>query len=60
MLIDVSNRSVSSRDEQREWVVRRIQLTIGRFVTRIRRVSAIFSDVNGDRGGEDNKRRLRI
>lgn len=60
MLIDVSNRGVSSFDQQREWVVRRIRFALGRFVTRIRRVSAIFSDVNGDRGGEDKKCRLRI
>lgn len=60
MLIEVTNRNVSLSDEQKEWVLRRIQFALGRFVTRIRRVSVIFSDVNGDRGGEDKKCRLRI
>lgn len=60
MLIEVSNRNVSLSDEQKEGVMRRLQFALGRFVSRIRRVSVIFSDVNGNRGGEDKKCRLRI
>lgn len=60
MLIEVTSRNVSVSEEQQEWVLRRVQFALGRFVSRIRRVSVIFSDVNGDRGGEDKKCRLRI
>ena len=36
------------------------EFALGRFSSRIRRVSVIFSDVNGDRGGCDKHCRLRI
>ncbi len=60
MLIEVTKRNVMLADGVREWVERRLQFALGRFSSRIRRVSVIFSDVNGNRGGCDKQCRLRI
>lgn len=60
MLIEISNRNVTLDEKQREWVERRLQFALGRFASRIRRVSVVFSDINGARGGVDKKCRLRV
>lgn len=60
MLISVTLRKMALNDQQQAWIERRIQFALGRFVSRIRRVSAIFSDINGARGEADKKCRLRI
>ena len=60
MLIEVSNRNVTLDEKLREWVERRLQFALGRFASRIRRVSVVFSDINGIRGGVDKKCRLRV
>ncbi len=60
MLISVTLRKMALNEQQQAWIERRIQFALGRFVSRIRRVSAIFSDTNGARGGVDKKCRLRI
>ena len=51
MLIEVTKRSVMLAEGVREWIERRLQFALGRFSPRIRRVSVIVSDVNGNRGG---------
>ena len=60
MLINITSKQVPLSVEQREWIHRRLQFTLGRFVARIRSVSVIFNDANGDRGGVDKQCRLRI
>lgn len=60
MLISITLKKMALSEQQQVWVERRIQFALGRFVARIRRVSAIFSDINGARGGVDKKCRLRI
>lgn len=60
MLIEVTNRNVTLADGVREWIERRLRFALGRFSSRIRRVSVIFSDVNGGRGGCDKQCRLKI
>lgn len=60
MLIEISNRNGTLDTNQREWIERRLQFALGRFVSRIRRVSVVFSDVNGNRGGVDQQCRIRI
>lgn len=60
MLIEVSNRNVTLDEKQREWIQRRLQFALGRFSSCIRRVSVVFRDVNGTRGGVDKKCRLRV
>lgn len=60
MLIKVTKRSVMLADGVREWIERRLQFVLARFSSRIRRVSVIFSDVSGNRGGCDKQCRLRI
>ncbi|RLS37969.1 MAG: HPF/RaiA family ribosome-associated protein [Planctomycetota bacterium] len=58
MLIDVVHRNVRVTQEQKEWIQRRIDFALSRFARRIRRVSLIFSDINGARGGVDKKCRI--
>ena len=60
MRIEVTKRNVTLTDDVREWIERRLQFALGRFSSRIRRVSLMISDVNGDRGGCDKQCRLRI
>jgi len=60
MLISVTLRKMDLNEQQQGLIERRIQFALGRFISRIRRVSAIFSDINGARGGVDKKCRLRI
>ena len=60
MLIDVTLRKVDLNKGQHEWIQRRIQFALGRFMSHISHVSAIFSDTNGTRGGVDKKCRLRV
>ena len=60
MLIDILNRSVPVEPKTREWIERRVRFALGRFVARIRRVAIIVDDINGPRGGNDKRCRLRI
>lgn len=60
MLIKVTKRSVMLTDGLREWIERRLQFVLASFSSRIRRVSVIFSNVSGNRGGGDKQCRLRI
>ncbi len=60
MLIDVTLRKVTLNEQQHAWIERRIRFALGRFVSRIRRVSVILSDINGARGGVDKECRLQI
>lgn len=60
MLIEVTNRNVVLADGVREWIARRLQFALGRFSSRIRRVSVVFSDVNGGKGGCDKQCRIKI
>ncbi len=60
MLIEVTNRNVTLADGVREWIERRLQFALGRFSSRIRRVSVVFSDVNSGRGGCDKLCRMKI
>lgn len=60
MLIDVLDRDVTLDEGTLEWIERRLQLALGRFAGRIRRVAVILSDINGNRGGLDKQCHLRI
>lgn len=60
MLIEVTLRKVTLSEQQQAWIERRIRFALGRFVSRIRRVSVILSDINGVRGGIDKECRLQI
>lgn len=60
MLIDVTSRKLNLTEEQQAWIERRIHFALGRFITHIRRVSVIFRDINGARGGVDKECRLQI
>jgi hypothetical protein len=60
MLIEVTKRNVSLAVGVREVIDRRLRFALGRFSSRIRHVSVIFNDVNGNRGGCDKQCRLKI
>lgn len=60
MQIQISAKGISLDDEQHAWIERRLQFALGRFVQRIRRVSLLLTDENGDRGGVDKHLKLRI
>ena len=60
MLIDILNRDVPVEPETREWVERRVRFALGRFVARIHRVAVMFEDINGPRGGNDQRCRVLI
>lgn len=58
MQIDIVHRNVRVTQEQKEWIQRRIHFALSRFARRIRRVTLVFSDINGARGGVDKKCRF--
>jgi len=60
MLINVALRKVTLSEQQHAWIERRIRFALGRFVSRIRRVSVTVGDINGLRGGVDKECRLQI
>ena len=60
MLIEVLNRNVRVEPETREWIERRVHFALGRFVARIDRVAVMFDDINGPRGGNDQRCRVLI
>ncbi len=60
MLIDILNRNVPVEPTTREWVERRVRFALGRFVARIHRVAVMFEDINGPRGGNNQRCRLLI
>lgn len=60
MLVNITTRNLVLSDEQRDLIHRRIEFALGRFSARISSVSAVFSDINGPRGGIDKKCQLRI
>lgn len=60
MLISVTLKKMTLNETQQAWIQRRIQFALGRFVSRIRRVSATFSDINGAKGGVDKRCRLLV
>lgn len=60
MLIEIAKRSGRLAEGVRQLIERRMQLALGRFSPRIRRVLATFSDVAGNHGYSNKKCRLRI
>ena len=60
MLIELTSRKVALSEQQQAWIERRIRFALGRFVSHIRRVSVVFRDINGARGGIDKECRLQI
>lgn len=60
MLINVTLKKLILDRQQQAWIKRRLEFALGRFASRIRRVSAVCTDVNGARGGVDKECRLQI
>lgn len=60
MLIEITKRSGKLAEGVRQLIEQRMQLALGRFSQRIRRVLVAFSDVKINGGGTDKQCRLRI
>jgi len=53
MRIQINSRGCELGEEQRHRIQRRIEFALGRFATRIQRVTVRLEDENGPRGGLD-------
>ncbi|MEY3457856.1 MAG: hypothetical protein RL215_1013, partial [Planctomycetota bacterium] len=53
MELRISHDGLRLTDEQREFCERRLRFALSRFALRVERVEAVFSDVNGPKGGPD-------
>jgi len=60
MRLDIRATDFAVTDALREHTERRVRLALGRFVPRVRRVTARLADTNGPRGGLDKVCRLQI
>ena len=47
-------------DDQREYVARKLGMKLGKFASSIERVSVRVTDVNGPRGGADQRCRIKV
>ena len=47
-------------DDQREYVARKLGMKLGKFASSIERVSVRITDVNGPRGGVDQRCRVKV
>jgi len=60
MRIEIKARNIDITDELRELVRRQIRFAFGRFHDRVHRVAVTLSDVNGPRGGIDQRCQVRV
>ncbi len=56
--IEAHNAEISRTS--REWIERRLLFALSRFGDRIRRVTALVEDINGPRGGVDQRCRIDV
>ena len=60
MVVQISSSGIVLDDPQREWIERRLRLALGRFVARIRCVTANISSSEETRSVAIRKCRLRV
>jgi len=62
MRIDIRSRGLKNKNDQaaKDRVTHRLHFALGRFVNKIARVYVTLEDVNGPRGGQDKRCRLRL
>lgn len=60
MRLDVRIQKVDLSKEVHSYIERRLRFCLGRFESRVRRVTVRISDINGPRGGTDKRCRLTI
>jgi len=60
MWLEVTGSGVEVSVALRDYIRRRLEFALGRFVRRIDRVSVRVADVNGPRGGVDKQCRVRV
>ena len=58
MQIDIHTHGIALTDALHDWTERRLRFALSRFGERVRRISVHFSDVNGPRGGIDQRCRI--
>ena len=60
MRIEITNRRAALTDDIHELVRRRAQFAFGRYSDRVNHVLVTISDVNGPRGGVDQRCQVRV
>ena len=60
MEIQITNRNLEMKTGQKDYIERRLQFALGRFVSEIRSVGVTLTDINGPRGGEDVQCALQV
>ena len=60
MAVAIVDRHNMLTDELRELLVRRLSFSLARFDPKIQRTTAVFEDVNGQRGGIDKHCRITV
>ena len=60
MRLDIRIQKVDLPKEVNRYIERRLRFCLGRFETRIRRVSVRIFDINGPRGGADKRCRVTV
>ncbi len=60
MYVDIQARKVNLDRTFEEWIGRRLWFALSRFGDRISRVSAMVEDINGPRGGVDQRCRIEV
>jgi len=60
MNVEIQARKVEIGQTFEEWVERRLLFALSRFGDRIRRVTALVEDINGPRGGVDQRCRVAV
>jgi putative sigma-54 modulation protein len=60
MQLELRGVNYELSDGLRDFIERRLRLTLGRFAARIDRLTVRLSDVNGPRGGVDKRCRIAV
>ena len=60
MYVKIQSRNIEISQTFEEWIERRLHFALSRFSSRIRRINTILEDINGPRGGEDQRCRIEV
>jgi ribosome-associated translation inhibitor RaiA len=60
MYVRIEARNAEISRTSREWIERRLLFALSRFGERIRSVTALMEDINGPRGGKDQRCKIEV